>query len=128
MKSKYLLNAVFIGGLFVLILNDHVLKTAFGNGLTGKLSDVAGLLIFPLFLKFVFSASDRAVVTATLLGFLYWKSPFSQPFIDLYNSVTLLPVARVVDYTDYFALLVLPLSYYVLKNIERFQWRRRNPS
>ena len=32
------------------LLNDHVLKATFGNGLTGKLSDAAGLVVFPLLL------------------------------------------------------------------------------
>ena len=30
----------------VLLLNDHVWKAAYGSALTGKLSDVAGLLAF----------------------------------------------------------------------------------
>jgi len=32
------------------ILNDHVFKAMFGNVLTGKLSDIAGLVVFPLML------------------------------------------------------------------------------
>ena len=35
----------------LLVLNDHVLKAAFPGFITGKLSDVAGLAFFPLFLQ-----------------------------------------------------------------------------
>lgn len=41
---------VFLGALAVLVLNDHWGKPTFGNLLTGKLSDVAGLVVFPVFL------------------------------------------------------------------------------
>ena len=50
----------------VLVLNDHVLKQACPGVWTGKLSDVAGLFYFPLFL----TASARLIVGAarTLSG------------------------------------------------------------
>jgi hypothetical protein len=41
------LHPVALGGLVVLLLNDHVLKGLAPGWLTGKLSDVAGLLFFP---------------------------------------------------------------------------------
>jgi len=56
-RSAYLCNLAFIVGLGLLLLNDHVLKATYGNWFTGKLSDVAGLLIFPLFLQFVFATA-----------------------------------------------------------------------
>ena len=34
--------------LVLWLLNDHLFKDLFGNALTGKLSDVAGLAVFPL--------------------------------------------------------------------------------
>jgi len=47
MKRKDLvLNSYFVIGLIVLILNDFYLKYEYGNFVTGKLSDFAGLLIF----------------------------------------------------------------------------------
>jgi hypothetical protein len=33
-----------------LVLNDHVMKRVFHNALTGKVSDVAGMVFFPVFL------------------------------------------------------------------------------
>lgn len=42
--------------LLILVVNDHVAKRTFGNALTGKLSDFAGLALFPLLLITVFEA------------------------------------------------------------------------
>ncbi len=42
--------------LVVLVLNDHVLKQAYPGMLTGKLSDVAGLVVAPLLLGVLLTA------------------------------------------------------------------------
>lgn len=39
----------FLIGLSALLINDFLLKDMLGNLLTGKMSDFAGLFIFPLF-------------------------------------------------------------------------------
>jgi hypothetical protein len=46
-----LLHAVPIGALIILLLNDHWWKRAYPSFVTGKLSDVAGLIFFPLLLQ-----------------------------------------------------------------------------
>lgn len=46
-----LLHPVVIVAIAVLVLNDHWWKEAFGTWWTGKLSDVAGMIFFPLFLQ-----------------------------------------------------------------------------
>lgn len=114
-RSHYLLNIPFIVGLTVLLLNDHWLKAAFGNWYTGKLSDFAGILIFPLFLQFLFRfrRSEWAIVL-TVVGFSLWKSPLADTFIAWINTVPGFQIARVVDYTDLWAFAMLPLSYWVL--------------
>ena len=43
-----LLQPVALGAVAVLIVNDHVLKSAWPGAVTGKLSDVAGLIVAPL--------------------------------------------------------------------------------
>ena len=111
----YLLNYVFVLGLTILLINDHILKNLYGNWLTGKLSDFAGVLILPIFLKAVFAISNRQAILTTLLFFLFWKSPLSQSFIDGFNGLSLFQIERVIDYTDYLAFLILPLSLYVLR-------------
>lgn len=43
-----LLHPIVAAAVAVLLVNDHVLKAAFPGLVTGKLSDLAGLLFFPL--------------------------------------------------------------------------------
>lgn len=46
-----MLHAVPLGALVVLVLNDHWWKRAHPSFVTSKLSDVAGLIFFPLLLQ-----------------------------------------------------------------------------
>ena len=46
--------------LAILIVNDHVLKERYGNTLTGKLSDFAGLVFFPLLLAALLEVARAA--------------------------------------------------------------------
>lgn len=48
-----LLHPVSLAAIALLVLNDHVLKAAWPGALTGKLSDVAGMIFFPLLLAAV---------------------------------------------------------------------------
>ena len=64
-----LLHPVIVLALAGLILNDHVLKPAHPGWLTGKLSDVAGLIFFPVLVVAVAELAIPAArrhVTATL--------------------------------------------------------------
>lgn len=66
-----LLHPVSLLALGLLLLNDHALKAAWPGLLTGKLSDVAGLVVFPL------------VVVAAWETFLVavrrWRGPIARP-------------------------------------------------
>lgn len=103
----------FVIGLSLLLLNDFVLKELFGNWFTGKLSDFAGLLIFPLFWTAFFPRHKKVIFILTALLFILWKSPMSQTFIDSWNGLGVFPISRVVDYSDLIALAILPLAYYL---------------
>ncbi|HET9387656.1 MAG TPA: hypothetical protein VFO67_21150 [Gemmatimonadales bacterium] len=93
--------------MLLLVVNDWILKAAYGNWWTGKLSDFAGLYAFPL-LWSAFLPGRRAIIFAlTGAGFLFWKSPLSDPAIAAWNALGLWPVRRVIDYTDWIALLAL---------------------
>ena len=46
--GQVLRHPLIIAMLVLWLVNDHVLKDAFANELTGKLSDVASLAVFPL--------------------------------------------------------------------------------
>jgi hypothetical protein len=45
-----MLHPVVVGAVLVLLMNDHILKQRWPSVLTGKLSDAAGLVFFPLLL------------------------------------------------------------------------------
>src|SRR4051794_34144470 len=63
MPGDLLLRPIPIFAAVLLILNDHVFKRRFGNVVTGKLSDLAGLVFVPLLclaLVEIFRAAIRA--------------------------------------------------------------------
>lgn len=113
-RKELILNPYFIGGLIILLLNDFYLKYEFGNFITGKLSDFAGLLIFPMFIASIIPQSRKFISLITGIGFFIWKLPQFTPIIDFVNQVSFVSIHRVVDYSDYIALLILPLSHYLI--------------
>lgn len=117
-NPSFLVNPFFGIGVIVLILNDHWLKWQYGNWLTGKLSDFAGLLILPFFVAFLFPKLRSKAPLISGLFFIYWKLPISQPVIDLYNQLAPIPITRVVDLSDFLALFVLPFSQRLLWQID----------
>ncbi len=136
-----LMHPVTVTSMVVLAVNDHLLK---GSDLlpglvTGKLSDFAGLLFFPLLLT---ALLDTLAYLAVRLGSLMGREPsldytlrrwklvaacsmtalgftaiqLSQSAVDLYTgAVGLLGFPSVVtqDPTDLVALIVLPVAYMV---------------
>ena len=110
----------FLSSLAVLILNDGWFKHAWPGVVTGKLSDVAGISLVTLLL--IAAAPTRArIVMATLAAvFTWWKSPLAQPAIDAVNLHLPLSIGRVVDYTDLFALLVMPCCLPIARDPARF--------
>ncbi|HEU4885707.1 MAG TPA: hypothetical protein VFT45_25960 [Longimicrobium sp.] len=110
-RLESLASPVLIVAVAVLGVNDWVLKPAFHNALTGKLSDVAGVAAFALFWAALFPRHRRRAFVATAVGFVLWKSPASQPLIDAWNGLGWGTIGRVVDWTDLLALAVLPLIY-----------------
>ncbi|WP_295793003.1 hypothetical protein [Mucilaginibacter sp.] len=127
-NSALIFNWVFIVGLIVLALNDQYLKWTFGNWATGKISDFAGLLIFPMFLQFLFPSISRVSVMVTGALFVFWKLPISGSVIHIYNKIALIPITRTVDYSDFVALLILPLSWYLIGRIDSYRIGRISPA
>lgn len=124
-SRRVLLSPWFLMALALLILNDHLLKALYPSFVTGKLSDFAGLFIFPLFITVVlsrWSASPRQVLLMHgLVGvaFAAWKLAPVEIVLEWLARLTSLPMpSRVKDATDLIALSMLPLSYLF--------WRRRN--
>lgn len=112
MNNNKIISPFFILGLFILLINDFYLKNKYPGLITGKLSDIAGLFIFPFLFAVFFPSKKILIYLITLFGFILWKLPLSDYFINLWNNNISYNIDRVVDYTDYWALLILPFSYY----------------
>jgi len=92
-------------------MNDLILKYQFGGFVTGKLSDVAGLFIFPFFWSTLFVRHKFKIYLLTVLIFVVWKTPLSTDLINWTNYTFGAEFSRVVDYTDLITLFILPISY-----------------
>jgi len=111
-----LLSPGFLLALLLLILNDHVFKYTFHNLVTGKLSDLAGLFVFSIFWLALFDQQkSREILVAIGTLFFVWKTELSEPFIDLINGISSLNFDRVVDYSDLYALFMLPVASWYVK-------------
>jgi hypothetical protein len=110
--TRFVLAPWFLVGFTLLVINDFVLKVAFGNFLTGKLSDFAGLFVFPFFISAILPARRDLVYVATGILFCAWKSPLSGLLIGFVNGFNVVSIGRTVDYTDLIALTVMPVSLF----------------
>ena len=117
-NKYYILNFVFLVCVLLLFLNDHYLKFEFKNWLTGKLSDVVGIVILPLLLAYLFPKLKLYVLLVSAVLFTFWKSHLSQGLIDTYNKYAFIQTSRVVDYTDLYVLLLLPIPYFIITRIK----------
>jgi len=105
----------FLIALAILVANDLWWKAAYGNWLTGKLSDFAGLFVVVVLFAAFRPTSERAIAVTTAVAFALWKSPAAQPVIDAWNTIAPYRIARVVDYSDLLALVMIPVArQYVL--------------
>jgi len=113
MKNRFQIFATlpFLACLGVLLCNDFYWKAAFHNTLTGKLSDFAGLFVFAIFWSTFFPKYRKIVYWSIAAFFIFWKSAASTAFIDVWNQWSFWGISRVVDYTDLWALISLPLAY-----------------
>ena len=115
-RNKFLLlNYVFVVSIILLFINDHFLKLHFHNWFTGKFSDFLGMIIFPLFLAYIFPKLRTFSILVSFILFIFWKSPFSEGFIDFYNQILPIAVTRVVDYTDFIAFVFLIIPFLLIK-------------
>src|ERR1043166_7414642 len=120
-RDSGMLHPVALAALAVLVLNDHVWKARYPGWVTGKLSDVAGLIVFPLVAcalvrVVVRTRAERvlaAAIAATMIGFALVKlwSPATHACAvamgALQAPLSPSPVTIVRDPTD---LLALPFA------------------
>ena len=111
MPTRLLTSPPFVLAIATLLVNDWLLKPIFGTWWTGKLSDVAGLFAFAVFWCALAPARRTLVVALTAIGFALWKSPLTDAPLAAWNALGIWPLARVVDYTDWLALAMLPLAW-----------------
>lgn len=114
-SNNWIYRKLFIISIILLLLNDFYLKYYHTSYLTGKLSDFAGLFAFPYFFNHLFQKKSKWIYILTGTFFIYWKSSYSQSFIDFSNDLGF-GLSRVVDYSDLLALSILPVSYKYLIN------------
>lgn len=71
-RDHVLLHPVTLVALIALVVNDHVLKVVMPGALTGKLSDVTGLVVFPLLVlslaELIRPSASRPRVLALAIG------------------------------------------------------------
>lgn len=113
-RPDILSRPLFILALGLLLLNDCYLKYEFSNLFTGKLSDFAGLFVFPYFFSSLRTKWSKTIYSTTFLVFMFWKSTFSQEIIEWWQAIGI-GINRTVDYTDLIALIILPISYKYFK-------------
>lgn len=127
---------IALGAIVVLSINDHLLKAHCANAVTGKLSDIAGLVFFPLLLAelwrlltrrtsqwqivmacIVTGAGFSAVKLLALPGDAYrWGLAYLQwPFRALIQArlVDVIPVQLTQDPTDLLALPALGIALWL---------------
>ena len=115
--------------LAVLLLNDHLLKQAYPSWLTGKLSDFAGLYLFPLLLatlmvplltlrRWTFDRVGKVAFWGTALWFTAMKTTplINRATVSFWEALVDWQVQIVRDPSDLIALPVLLLSWRVWRN------------
>jgi hypothetical protein len=117
-RPDILTKPLFILALGILLLNDFYLKYEYSNVLTGKLSDFAGLFLFPYLLSSLRINWTKTIYIATAFLFIFWKSEFSQSIL-FWIQLNGIGMSRVVDYSDIIALTIMPFSFiYFQKQLE----------
>lgn len=129
-NKYYVLNFAFLFCLLILLLNDHYLKYEFTSWITGKLSDIVGIIILPLVFAFVFPRLKGYAALISAILFTFWKSPLSQDLIYMYNRLSFIQTSRIIDYTDLYVLLLLSLPHFIIKKIDTLDFlkiKKANP-
>lgn len=119
--SQLLTHPLWLAALAVLVVNDHLLKGAglLPTALTGKLSDVAGLVVAPALLATLLRlTTQRALFAAHLaIGLVFSAINLSPAAAGAFESLMALgplPWHITVDPTDLLTLPALALSWRLL--------------
>lgn len=133
MRRSLILHPVALIALTVLIVNDHLLKLRYPGWLTGKLSDFAGLILFPILIVATIELATRTpmsrralmvIASVVAFGFVLVESTtqgarmyehgmglIQLPFRSLISGAdAAVPVRHVADLAD---LIALPAAFVV---------------
>lgn len=121
-RYRPLRHPVFLAALAVLLINDHVLK---GAGLvpawiTGKLSDLAGMIVAPVLLVALLGLRDRhakaiALAAAALVFSVLEISMSAAAAWDGALSALGIASRSVADPTDLVGLAMLPIAWWLVR-------------
>ncbi|WP_410615692.1 hypothetical protein [Amycolatopsis sp. lyj-109] len=121
---RWLAHPLLVGATAVLLLNDHVFKHVWPGPVTGKLSDVAGLLVAPPVLGLLLGlflarrTAAAAAVLATGAGFALVKlTAAGAGGASAAWSVVNGPSVVLADPTDLVALPALGLSWWAWRRV-----------
>lgn len=92
----YFVHPIPLFAVLVLAVNDHILKAAYPSFVTGKLSDLAGVFVFPIFLCALWNLCLNLVSMARASGQFHWialrQAAIAIVLTDLiFASVKLMP-------------------------------------
>ena len=110
--------------MVILGLNDHLWKEMYGNAWTGKISDISGLIFFPLLLEYLIPVRWISVlctgVVFTLINTSEWcNQVWKYIFQLLYDILHLRIIAHAtLDWTDLYTLPILFIPLYLIPQKE----------
>lgn len=114
--SQSILSPLWIFALGVLIFNDHFLKAAWGNALTGKLSDFAGLFLAPVLFAFILGVKTKRglQLCGLVIGVVFGAINLFPTFATFWDGALSIvyPYATTVDPTDLVALIIIPIGIF----------------
>lgn len=113
-KQNLLFHPLFLVSLCLLLLNDFFWKHQYHNAFTGKISDFTGLIVFVFFFATFIPRGKKWISIITAILFILWKTELADSFISFFNSLQVLEIARVLDYSDWLAIIVLPVCHFII--------------
>ncbi len=125
MNARTLRHPLWVGSLVLLVVNDHLLKGAavLPAVVTGKLSDVAGLIVAPALLASFLPGTRRARIAAHVAVAVVFAALQLAPGLaaawDASFAAVGVPWRTVPDPTDLLALPVLLLSWWMMESSDR---------